>query len=228
MATRLKPLLAEVVFVGGCATQLLITDSAAAPVRITDDVDVIVEITSLPQYARFSKRLRKLGFREDSTEAAPICRFTADRMKLDVMPTDEKILGFSNRWYKSALRSAQIAEFQGMKLRVVTAPHFLATKLEAFKGRGGGDVYASKDLEDIIAVIDGRPSLLQEVNAARTTLRTYIGREFAALLNNQDFVHALPGHLPGDRASQARVPRILASLRALSLPASKRKTAVER
>ena len=138
MATRLKPLLAEVVFLGGCATQLLITDAAAAPIRITDDVDVIVEITSLPQYSNFSKRLRQLGFREDSSEGAPICRFIAYGLKLDVMPTDEKILGFSNRWYKSALKGAQTIEFHGLKLRVVTAPHFLATKLEAFKGRGGG------------------------------------------------------------------------------------------
>lgn len=68
ISTRLQPLLGEVVFLGGCATQLLITDPAAAPVRISDDVDVIVEITSYSAYAKFSRRLRQLGFAEDSSE----------------------------------------------------------------------------------------------------------------------------------------------------------------
>jgi hypothetical protein len=39
---------------------------AASPVRATDDVDVIVEVASYAEYARFSKRLRNLGFSEDS------------------------------------------------------------------------------------------------------------------------------------------------------------------
>ena len=131
---------------GGCATQSLISDPGAPAVRITDDVDVLVEIGSHLEYARFSKKLRDLGFVEDSSEGAPICRFRVDRMKLDVKPTDEAILGFSNRWYSDALRGAQTITFEGLKLRVVTAPHFLATKFEAFKGRGDSDVHASKDL----------------------------------------------------------------------------------
>jgi len=106
MAARLGPLLPEIVFVGGCATGLLITDPAASPVRATDDVDVIVQVASYAEYVRFSKRLRNLGFYEDSSEDAPICRWLIDHMKLDVMPTDETILGFSNRWYKPAIDAA--------------------------------------------------------------------------------------------------------------------------
>jgi hypothetical protein len=37
----------------------------------------------------------------------------------------------------------------GLMLRVVTAPFFLGTKLEAFKGRGKNDYFASHDLEDL-------------------------------------------------------------------------------
>ncbi len=47
-ALLLKPLLGELVFVGGCATALLITDSAAAEVRPTYDVDAIADIASYP------------------------------------------------------------------------------------------------------------------------------------------------------------------------------------
>jgi len=69
-AAKLRPLLPEIVFVGGCATGLLITDPGAAAVRRTYDVDVITEIASYAEYAVFSERLRELGFAEDSREGA--------------------------------------------------------------------------------------------------------------------------------------------------------------
>jgi hypothetical protein len=49
-AKQLRPLLSEIVFVGGCATGLLVDDPAAAPVRGTYDVDVIAEIGSYAEY----------------------------------------------------------------------------------------------------------------------------------------------------------------------------------
>jgi predicted nucleotidyltransferase len=215
LATKLRPLLPDVVFVGGCATSLLITDPAAAPVRVTDDVDVIVAIASYVEYARFSKRLRALGFSEDSAEGAPICRWLIDDMKLDVMPTDRTILGFSNRWYKPALRSVATIFLDDLELRVVTAPYFIGTKLEAFRGRGKGDFYASSDLEDIITVIDGRPSLVEEISNSPSVLRNYVSREIGKFLDSREFVNALPGHLPGDEISQARIPSILRTLDSL-------------
>ena len=93
-ARLLKPLLGELAFVGGCTTALLITDKAAADVRPTYDVDAIAEITSYAAYADFSERLRKIGFAEDTTEGAPICRWLQEETILDVMPLDAKILGF--------------------------------------------------------------------------------------------------------------------------------------
>ncbi len=122
VAKRLGPLLREVVFVGGCTTALLITDEAAAEVRPTFDVDVIAEITTYPGYAAFSERLRALGFREDSSKGAPLCRWLIDPIKLDVMPLEEKILGFTNRWYRAAMEAAQeIALEPELRIRVVTA-----------------------------------------------------------------------------------------------------------
>jgi len=208
-------LLSEIVFVGGCTTDLLITDPAASPVRATDDVDVIVEVASHAEYARFSRRLRILGFSEDSSERAPICRWLIDQMKLDVMPTDETILGFSNRWYKPAIEAATLVELDGLQLRVVTTPYFIGTKLEAFRGRGRGDFYASSDLEDIITVLDGRLTVVGEVEASPRELRRHIGREVGRLLDNPEFVNAVPGHIAGDEVSQSRVPMILRTLNSL-------------
>lgn len=44
------------VFVGGCMTGVLVTDVAAAPVRATQDIDVIVEVLTLADYHALAPR----------------------------------------------------------------------------------------------------------------------------------------------------------------------------
>jgi hypothetical protein len=122
IARHLGPLLSEVVFVGGCTTELFITDEGAAEVRPTFDVDVIAEITSYAEYAMFSERLRALGFQEDMSKGAPLCRWLIDDLKLDVMPIEERILGFTNRWYRPAMEAANETNLEpDLRIRVVTA-----------------------------------------------------------------------------------------------------------
>jgi predicted nucleotidyltransferase len=205
-ARLLKPVLNELVFVGGCTTGLLITDQGAAEVRSTFDVDAIAEITSYAGYATFGEQLRSLGFSEDGSEGAPICRWRHGEIKLDLMPLDEEILGFSNRWYQEAMASAteyHLAE--ELTIRVVSPVYFCATKLEAFKGRGGGDYLSSHDLEDLITVVDGRPELYQELKSAPEGVRSYIASAFNSFLESVEFKGALPGHLLPDPASQGRL-----------------------
>ncbi len=216
-AERLRPLLSEVVFVGGCATGLLITDQAAAPVRGTNDVDVIAEIASYADYVVFSDRLRACGFDEDTSEGAPVYRWRCAGLVLDLMPLDERILGFSNRWYADALRtSREIALTKHLVIRLITAPYFLGTKLEAFRGCGRADYFASRDLEDLIAVVDGRASLASEIEAAPAALRAYVAQAVRELLSNPRFLDALPGYLLPDASSQARVGMLRDRLYAFS------------
>lgn len=206
----LGPLADEMVFLGGCATGLLVTDPAAPPVRATVDVDVIVEVASLVAYHDLGDRLRDQGFREDTSDDAPLCRWIRHQLRLDVMPTSEQILGFANPWYAEALRTAQpVALPSGQHIRLVSAPCFAATKLAAFTGRGQGDYLASHDMEDLVAVLDGRPELAREVAQSTQELRRDLARQFAGLLEDNAFRAALPGHLPGDPASQARVALII-------------------
>jgi hypothetical protein len=56
---RLGELTNEMVFLGGCATGLLMTDVAAPPIRATQDVDVITEVATLAEYHRLSERLHE-------------------------------------------------------------------------------------------------------------------------------------------------------------------------
>jgi predicted nucleotidyltransferase len=215
-AKLLRPVLGELVFVGGCTTGLLISDEGAGDVRPTVDVDAITEITSYADYTLFSERLRKLGFTEDASEGAPTCRWLNGETKLDVMPLNETILGFSNRWYESAHRSAQDYELEtDLHIRVVTPPYFCATKIEAFRGRGNGD-YRSSDLEDLVTVVDGRSELLKELQAAPDDVRSYVAEAIGQLLRTDEFTDALPGYLLGDAASQSRINIVLERLNEIS------------
>jgi len=210
-ATALGPLLDELVLVGGSATGLLITDLAVPPVRATLDVDLLTEVTPLSAYYAFCQRLRQRGFVE-CPEAEVICRWQKGPLKLDVMPTDASVLGFTNRWYAEVTRSAQQHTLpSGAVLRVISAPLFLATKLESFRSRSEGD-YLHHDMEDIVNLLDGRPTIVDEVRAASAKVRDFLYDEFEALLLDTGFDDRLLWLLAGHTG---RKPLVLARIRRL-------------
>jgi hypothetical protein len=171
----LTPVLEELVFVGGCTTGLFITGPASGGIRPTKDVGAIVDVTSYAKYAALSERLRRLGLAADTTPGAPLCRWRRDELIVDVMPVDEHILGFSNRWYPTAIETAQTLQIAGHEVRVVTPALFIAAKLDAFHGRGGGDIVASHDLEDIIAVTTASAAAERSPTVMRITSSGSIG-----------------------------------------------------
>jgi predicted nucleotidyltransferase len=216
VAARLGHLRERVVFLGGAATALLITDEAAPDVRVTVDVDVIVEIASRGDYYRLAESLRAAGFSEDTREGAPVCRWLVEGIAVDVMPTDAEILGFSNQWYQQALENSVVRSIsEDMAIRLVTAPYFLATKIDAFHNRGADDYIASHDMEDIITLLDGRPEIVDELRNAPEDVKAFLSRKFGEFLNNRSFLDALPGHLLPDLASQKRVPLLMERIRAI-------------
>lgn len=218
VAQRLgEDLLSQWVFVGGAVAGLLITDPALPAIRPTEDVDLLVQALTLADYQRIEKTLVARGFSHDLSPDAPICRWRVGGVAVDVMPPVETVLGFSNRWYPLALETALPQALpSGTRIRLIPAPVFLATKLEAFAGRGGNDYLFSHDLGDFLAVVDGRASLLEECQASAVHLQAYLGERMAALLATPAFMDALPGHLPGDRASQERLPDLEQKLRTLA------------
>ena len=214
-ARALEPLLGEVVFVGGCVTGLMITDPAVAGTRPTTDVDVIAEVYSYAEYGALSDRLLELGLIQDARDGAPTCRWRSGDLTIDVMPIDEGVLGFANRWHRPAMEFAERVELSGLTLQLITPVYFVAAKLEAFHGRGGGDYVASHDLEDAMAVVDGREELLSEVRNAPEDVRGYVQGEFGELLRSEDFLNAMPGLVPAD---DARLPLLQERLEALASP----------
>lgn len=223
MAIRLGSLRERVMFVGGAVTWLHVTDKAANPSRQTTDVDVVVEVASLPEYYRIGHELRAIGFSEDAEVGGPICRWYHGELVLDLLPTDEAILGYSNRWYRDSMSRSWAYAIEGVgSIRVALATDFLAMKLEAFHDRGKDlqgkrDYLGSKDMEDIVTLIDGRPELGDEVRCAASEIRAYIGAEVRSLLADVAFEEALSGHFGGDPTEQARVPIVLARLEKIAL-----------
>jgi hypothetical protein len=205
-ADALGGLLDEVVFVGGATVELWVTDEAAPEFRPTNDVDVIVEITTRRDYYRFESRLRQSGF-QNHEEDGVICRFKQpdSDLLLDVMPTEASILGFENHWQKEAFpRAVSLALPSGVSIQVIPAVYLLATKLEAFRSRGKGDLYGSRDFEDVVSLIDGREELADELTVAPAELRAYVAEQLTELSQAETFDAAVEGALKGGSENRER------------------------
>ena len=146
-----------------------------------------------------------------------ICRLRLGDLKVDFMPDDEKILGFSNRWYQQALANTQNYQLtDDLIIRLLSPPYFIATKLEAYKGRGENDLLASRDIEDILNIVDGRPELINDLKATDPQVRNYIAEEIAALLKDEMIDYAVQGMVVGGAARQQVVFNRLEAIEALS------------
>jgi predicted nucleotidyltransferase len=217
IAQALGDLREKVVFVGGCAVGLLLTDPAAAPPRVTYDVDLIAEVAPLSAYHRLEGEFSRLGFQRDVSPDAPICRWRYQRLEVDLMPTDPSVLGFSNRWYPQAVAGAQRVQLpSGTAIRLIGAPAFMATKFEAFAGRGQNDLLGSHDAEDIVNLVDGRPELVTEVGVAHEDLRRYLAERCNIWLTRPGFEEALIGMIVPDESLAERAHTVMQRLNLLT------------
>jgi predicted nucleotidyltransferase len=153
IANALANLKEKVVFVGG-ATISLYPDRPVLEVRPTDDVDVIIEILNYSDRAKLEEKLREIGFSHD-LESGIVCRYQIQGIIVDIMPTDDPSIGFTNIWYPEGFNHAINYEIdEDNIIKILDAPYFIATKLEAHKGRGENDGRLSQDFEDIVYVLE--------------------------------------------------------------------------
>lgn len=205
-AQALHPLLDELVFVGGATVGLLLTDQAADAPRPTLDVDVATRVPTRAAFNQLEQRLYELGFAPD--QDGPICRYTKGALIIDVMSDDADIQGFSNPWYASAIDTAQMHRLPSrLRVRVMDAPHLVATKFVAWTTRGQRDMF-HHDLEDILTVVDGRQELKDELDGAPTALQLFVQTEFTTLLQHPDFEETLLGFCRTDERTAIVLDRI--------------------
>jgi len=214
VANRMDPLGINYAFTGGAVVNLLLDDPELGPARPTDDVDVIVEVVSDGDYAAVEGSLRKAGF--DNATDGPLCRWRLGKLVVDVMPTSGERYGLNTQWFAEALQTAETVEYDHTTLRIVSPIGLLVTKYLTFTERGKRDFFGSHDLEDFIAVIDGREKVVEEINLSRSDFREYLVNGVCSLLAEPDFQEALPGFLTGDTASQSRLPALRKKLEAIT------------
>ena len=219
VADKFRKLPCDFAFLGGAVLGVLITDPAAPPARTTKDVDVLVDTPTRKSYTDLEARLRKLGFKNDTTEGAPICRWRWDEIVIDVMPPTKKVLGWKSAWLPEALNTAVPIDPKSPLIRFVLAPYYLATKIEAFHGRGRDDFMGSQDMEDLVAVVNGRDTLLEEIGRTPPALRRYLGHEFSRFLKDSRFLDSLDGHLGFEGPEQGRKATVMKRLREIAAQA---------
>lgn len=188
----------RLVFVGGCTTALFITDPITLEdVRATDDVDLIVDLAGRVAWAQMQEQLRQRGFSE-SAEDEVICRMRLGELKVDFMPDDETILGFTNRWYAKGIETAVLHSLTAeLEIKLLSPELFIATKLEAYLGRGGDDLIMSRDIEDILLVVDGREELIAEIQNADDDIRSFIAENLREVQQDYAFEDFLTGNIRG-------------------------------
>lgn len=218
VAKGLKHLTDEMVFVGAAVAELYADDPAASEIRVTKDVDCVVEISTRTAYYHLEEELWQLGFINDRSKSSLICRWTYEDIIVDIMPTDEKILGFSNRWYKDGIAnktSQAIAD--DLSIFIFALPYYLASKFEAMNSRGGNDLRTSHDFEDIIYVMDNSIDLYKIIEATKDAdVKQYLANECDKLLNNNNIKEYITGALPYGMDERLEIIEdLLLSIRAL-------------
>ena len=202
-------------FLGGSVLSLLVTDPTVDAIRVTKDVDVIVGVRSRNEFHEEEHELEARGFRHDTSDDAPICRWIADGVVVDVLPVREEVLGWRSEWFEQALLAARTMEVEGHSVKVVTAPFFVALKLEAFEDRGKGDFIMSTDFEDVICLFNGRRNVLDEI-LAEPIVCAGIAEKFARYVENADLQDAVLGFVQTEADPEERYKAIMSAFRQLA------------
>jgi hypothetical protein len=186
VATALNKLNEEFIYVGGAVIEIYLDSASAPKIRPTEDVDCVIKLDSRLENKKLDEKLRGIKFQNDSSRGAPICRWIYLGIKVDIMATDDKILGFSNEWYEEGVKNNEIYTIEDQDVLIMKLPWFLACKIVAFNNRGAADIYMSKDLEDIVALIENAKDLDQKLSLGDGKVLDFIKNELIALYEDVD------------------------------------------
>lgn len=210
LAQALSSIEHKIVFVGGAVVELYCDDSARAEVRPTDDIDIVIELQNLGSYTKLEETLRGIGFQNDIFSGI-ICRYKYHDIVVDIMPNDEKILGFTNIWYKKGLEWSVLFEIdEELSISIFPVEYFLASKFEALKSNRHGEDYRwNSDFEDIIYIFDNRINLEHEILNTTEDVLNYIKSSLRELMERKTIEEEISASLDFS-GHYARKQRILA------------------
>ena len=219
IARALGDLSKDVVFIGGAIAPLLQTHPAIPRVRATKDVDAVVASTDYTTHQSLETKLSERGFTRNIADATHVHRWRApDGTPFDLVPAGDHLGGTGNEWDRMALETSVETEVEvGLTIRHASAPGFLALKWAAFRDRGERDPFVSQDLEDILALVVSRDTIVSEFEAAPPNIKEHVRsgfRRFKADGNYGDLVAAHLGHAQSFKSVaatlQQRIEQMLA------------------
>ena len=202
-------------FLGGSVLSLLVSDPLADAIRVTMDVDIIADVRTRSDFHKEERELESRGFRHDTSEDAPMCRWISDGIVVDVLPIREEVLGWKSPWFEEALHAAKMIEIEGHAVKVITAPFFVALKLEAFEDRGKRDFIGSTDFEDVICLFNGRRTIVDEILAESAVCRG-VTEKFVSYIDAPDLEDAIMGFVQTESDPARRHADIMAAFRRLA------------
>ena len=202
-------------FLGGSVLSLLVTDPSVDTIRVTKDIDVIVDVKTRKAFHDEERTLEQLGFKHDTSEDAPVCRWVIDGVKVDVLPVREEVLGWESKWFEEALDAARKVLVGGREVKVISAPYFVALKLEAFESRGKKDFLTSTDFEDVICLFNGRESIVEEIKNEAAVCEG-LAAKFAEYLKSPELEDAVDGFVSTESNADDRKQSILQKFAAVA------------
>jgi len=200
IAQALGDLKEKMIFVGGSVVELYADFPEISDIRPTLDVDCVVDvqINTYLDYSKLEDKLRGLGFQNDTSSNAPICRKIYQGILVDFMPVCSDILGFSNRWYADGTKNKIESILpNGTNIYILPVEFYLATKFEALHNRGGKDIRGSHDWEDIVFIMNNCAELTNSVKrSAHSQLIDYLQEQCYRLLKNNNIREIIYSVLP--------------------------------
>lgn len=212
VAKALSALSKKVVFVGGAIVELYIKDKAIREIRPTEDVDCVIEIANRSQFYDIDPELEGLGFQHDISEQAPMCRWTYEGIKVDIMPSDPAILGMRGRWYALGVeRAVPFVLPSTREIMIFPLPYFIASKIEAFDDRGNKNFAFSPDIEDVVTILDGQTDFA-DLKVAEEPVGSFLRERFGTFLADPAFRESISAHLDRNQLIVERARRLLSFL----------------
>ena len=176
------------VFAGASILPLLIDDPAAPPPRFTEDVDAVVDVISYGRWETLQRRLHECGLRvraDIPAGRARICLFHLEEIEVDIMPLHTPEILRPSPMLELGFQFAEPFQIANdLEVFALSAPSLLSAKLEAFFERGIRQLPNSKDLDDIVALFDGRMRLVDEIADATPEMRVFISDGLRRFLAN--------------------------------------------
>ena len=200
IAIALGDLREKMIFVGGSVAELYADFPEISDIRPTLDVDCVVDvqISTYLDYSKLEDKLRALGFQDDTSDNAPICRKIYQGILVDFIPVCPDILGFSNRWYADGtVNKIENVLPNRTKIYILPVEYYLATKFEALNSRGGQDIRGSHDWEDIVFIMNNCAKLSNDIqHCANFRLIEYLQEQYCILLKNNNINELIYSALP--------------------------------